>query len=106
MRLKVCLWLFLAATASTGAQAADWYTGAAPVKPDDSWIVAVDTSVSITSNSSQFAGVTGTMALTDNLQESADVTGWLWTGLIERVDLEQGSLRWPEGSGSIPSRLL
>ena len=32
--------------------------------------MAVDTSVSITSNSSQFAGVTGTMALTDNLQES------------------------------------
>ena len=64
------LWLFLAATASTGAQAADWYTGAAPAKPDDSWIVAVDTSVSITSNSSQFAGVTGTMALTDNLRES------------------------------------
>lgn len=70
MRLKACLWLFLAATASTGARAADWYTGAAPVQPDDSWIVAVDTSVSITSNSSQFAGVTGTMALTDNLRES------------------------------------
>src|SRR5215211_2149158 len=33
-----------------------------------------------------------------------DVTGSFWTVLIERVDLEQGSLRWPEGSGSAPSR--
>src|SRR5215207_2894110 len=33
-----------------------------------------------------------------------DLTGSFWTGLIERIDLERRSLRWPEGSGSAPSR--
>jgi len=71
MRLKLGLWLSLVtAVAGADARAADWYTGAAPPPPDDSWIVAVDASVSITSNSSQFAGVTGTMALADTLRES------------------------------------
>src|SRR5829696_945821 len=36
--------------------------------------------------------------------EVPDVTGSFWTGLIERIDLERRSLRWPEGSGSAPSR--
>src|SRR3954453_23981271 len=71
MRLKLGLWLSLVtAVAGADARAADWYTGATPPVPDESWIVAVDASVSITSNSSQFAGVSGTMALTDNLRES------------------------------------
>src|SRR4051794_41756362 len=71
MRLKLGLWVSLVtAVAGADARAADWYTGAAPPPPDDSWIVAVDASVSITSNSSQFACVTGTMALADTLRES------------------------------------
>jgi Cellulose biosynthesis protein BcsS len=72
MRRTLCRWLLAAALGSggAGARAADWYTGATPPVPDESWIVAVDASVSITSNSSQFAGVSGTMALTDNLRES------------------------------------
>jgi hypothetical protein len=71
MRLRARIWLLLAAAvASTGAEAADWYTGANPPKPDDSWIVTVDASVSITSNSSRFENLTGTMAVTDTLKES------------------------------------
>lgn len=44
------------------AQAADWYTGAAPAKPSDDWIVAVDASAAASSNGSQFAAVSATIA--------------------------------------------
>ena len=61
MRRKLCRLLLATVVGSTGAHAwaADWYTGATPAQSDESWIVAVDASVSVTSNSSQFAGVTG-----------------------------------------------
>ena len=45
-----------------GAEAADWYTGATPAKPDESWIVAVDTSASTTSTGSSFAAISATLA--------------------------------------------
>ncbi|MFE1600451.1 cellulose biosynthesis protein BcsS [Methylobacterium sp. ID0610] len=40
----------------------DWYTGAQQQQIDDSWAVAVDGSVSVTSNSSAFGSVTVTAA--------------------------------------------
>jgi Cellulose biosynthesis protein BcsS len=47
---------------SSAANAADWYTGAAPAKPNDNWIVAVDASASATSTGSQFAAISATIA--------------------------------------------
>jgi Cellulose biosynthesis protein BcsS len=44
------------------ANAADWYTGAVPAKPNDDWIVAVDASASVTSTGSSFAAVSATIA--------------------------------------------
>lgn len=73
MRLYAGLRLLLtvcAVGAGSGARAVDWYTGATPPPPDESWIVAVDAAATVTSNSSAFAGVTGTMALTDTLRDS------------------------------------
>lgn len=46
----------------SGAAAADWYTGATPAKPDESWIVAIDTSASTTSTGSSFAAISATFA--------------------------------------------
>jgi cellulose biosynthesis protein BcsS len=71
MRLGIFASIVLAAAFAGGeARATDWYTGANPPPPDESWIVTVDPSVSITSNSSRFEGVTVTMAATDTLKES------------------------------------
>jgi len=50
--------------------AADWYTGSAPAKPADDWIVAVNTSVDITSQNSRFADINATMAPAGTLAES------------------------------------
>lgn len=59
------------------AAAADWYTGAEPQKGDGDWIVAVNTSVDITSQGSRFADINATMAPAGTLHES---------GLRLRVD--------------------
>ena len=52
----------LVTAAADRAWAADWYTGASPVKPSDDWIVAVDASAAASSNGSQFAAVSATIA--------------------------------------------
>ncbi|NEU11890.1 cellulose biosynthesis protein BcsS [Methylobacterium sp. BTF04] len=52
------------------ASAADWYTGAEPVVLEENWTTAVDASVAVTSNSSAFGSVTGTMATEGTLLES------------------------------------
>src|SRR3954469_15051185 len=68
-RLGVVAAIALAAVfAGTEARATDWYTGAAPPPPDENWIVAVDPSISFTTNSSRFEGVSGTFAATDTLR--------------------------------------
>ena len=55
---------------SGAANAADWYTGAAPAKPNDNWIVAVDASASATSTGSQFAAISATIAPLGSLNAS------------------------------------
>ena len=55
---------------SSVAAAADWYTGAAPAKPSNDWIVAVDASATATSTGSQFASVAATIAPVGNLNTS------------------------------------
>ncbi len=50
--------------------AADWYTGAEQVVPQDDWIVAVDAAATVTSNSSAFGAVTATIATAYTLVES------------------------------------
>ncbi len=51
------------ALAPTSPRAADWYTGAAqPEVAGDEWIVAVDASATVTTNSSAFGTVTATIA--------------------------------------------
>jgi hypothetical protein len=55
---------------SGAANAADWYTGAAPAKPNDNWIVAVDASASATSTGSQFAAISATIAPQGSLNTS------------------------------------
>src|SRR3954452_23511811 len=79
-RLGVVAAIALAAVfAGTEARATDWYTGAAPPPPaghtgaappppDENWIVAVDPSISFTTKSSRFEGVSGTFAATDTLR--------------------------------------
>ena len=52
------------------AAAADWYTGAAPARPSNDWIVAVDASATATSTGSQFASVAATVAPIGNLNTS------------------------------------
>jgi len=54
----------------TSARAADWYTGAMPQKDSSDWIVAVNTSVDITTQNSRFADVNGTFAPTGSLNQS------------------------------------
>lgn len=52
------------------AQAADWYTGASAAKAQDDWIVSLDASTTVTSNSSIFVGAGGTAAIDGTLGES------------------------------------
>src|ERR1044071_2675761 len=69
------------------ASAADWYTGSAVVETPESWIVDVDTSVSVTSKDTVFAGASATFAAVDNLR----VSGWRGRieGLVGRYTYEQ-----------------
>jgi hypothetical protein len=55
---------------SGAADAAEWYTGAAPAKPNDNWIIAVDASASATSTGSQFAAISATIAAQGTLNTS------------------------------------
>ncbi len=67
------IWTAMAAAGlavwATQAPAADWYTGAAPPRPNSDWIVAVDASATVTSTS-QFAAVSGTFAAAGPLNQS------------------------------------
>ena len=45
------------------ALADDWYAGAASAVHRDEWIVAIDASTTLTTNQSQFAYATGTIAV-------------------------------------------
>lgn len=51
------------------ASAADWYTGAEPQSSGD-WIVAVDSSATVTSTGSAFVSTSGTMAIDGTLAQS------------------------------------
>ena len=72
------------------AEAADWYTGAAPPKPNSDWIVAIDASTTVTS-SSKFAAITGTMATDGSLNDS---------GPRLRLEGLAGTYRFDSGSGT------
>lgn len=65
---------------------ADWYTGAEPSLVEDSWTTAIDASVSVTSNSSAFGSVTGTIAPAGTLGQS---------GLRVRVEGVAGTYSYP-----------
>ncbi|KMO29562.1 cellulose biosynthesis protein BcsS [Methylobacterium aquaticum] len=82
----------LALTAASGrpALAADWYTGAETAGAQDSWIVSVDTSTTVSSQGSQFAGATATAAPAGTL---------LTSGLRLRADATIGSYRAGTGLG-------
>jgi hypothetical protein len=74
-----------------GARAADWYTGAEPQQADKSWLVAVDTSASVTSNSSAFGSVTATAAVNGDLARD---------GVRVRVEGVAGTYSYPGTSGA------
>ncbi|MGX7708640.1 cellulose biosynthesis protein BcsS [Methylobacterium sp. Gmos1] len=82
----------LALTAACGrpALAADWYTGAEAPGAQDAWIVSVDTSATVSSQGSQFAGATATAAPAGSL---------LTSGLRLRADTLIGSYRSGTGLG-------
>lgn len=52
------------------AEASDWYTGAAPARKANDWIVAADGAVNVASNGSRTANLVVTGALTGTLSES------------------------------------
>ena len=79
-----------AAAAFSPARAADWYTGAAAVEPRDAWIVAIDSSATLSSQGSQFATATVTAAPAGSLVQS---------GLRLRFDGLLGSYRTDGGGG-------
>ena len=68
MRFPSLVLLFVASAGS--AEAADWYTGAAPQKPDDDWVVALSTSADVTSQGSHFGDATVTFAPSGSLAKS------------------------------------
>lgn len=74
---------------SAGAQAQDWYTGARPQTPDSSWIVTVDTSATVTSNSSAFGSTTVTVAPSDQ------------SGVRFRAEGVVGSYRYLSGTTTV-----
>lgn len=78
--------------AAPGAQAADWYTGAATPAERDAWIVAVDASATLSSQGSQFAAATMTAAPLDSLAVS---------GPRVRVDGLIGSYRTDSGGNNL-----
>ena len=94
--------LLTSMTQCGGVAAADWYTGAKPAKPDESWIVAVDTSASTTSTGSSFAAISATFAPGSQDASGARVraTGLIGTytfdsagsGLRTRGDQIEGAL--------------
>ncbi len=96
--------MVLLLVASAGrAVAADWYTGAAPQKPDDDWIVALNTSADVTSQGSHFADASLTIAPAGDLLHSGsrvrvDALGGNYsyrsneTGLTVRGTQESGSV--------------
>ncbi len=100
MRIPLVALLLVASASQAGA--ADWYTGAAPQKPDDDWIVA-STSVDVTSQGSHFGDATVTVAPDGGLQQSGsrvrvDALGGTYsyrsseTGLTVRGAQESGSI--------------
>ncbi len=101
MRLFLLALLFAASAGQ--ADAADWYTGAAPQKPDDDWIVAVSTSADVTSQGSYFGDATMTFAPGGSLSRSGarvrvDALGGVYsyrsnaTGQTVRGSQESGSV--------------
>ena len=113
MRIGIlCCSLVMAASAAGDAVAADWFTGrgsaAAPsdsgsifatspvasTPNDDNWIVAVDSSVSGTSQNSLFGNVVGTFAATGHLKQ---------TGARVRVDALAGSYSYKTTTAPIQS---
>ncbi|KMO12693.1 hypothetical protein SQ03_23810 [Methylobacterium platani JCM 14648] len=79
-----------AALGGRPALAADWYTGTEPAAPQEAWIVSVDTSATVSSQGSQFAGATATAAPAGTL---------LTSGLRLRADTLIGSYRAGTGLG-------
>jgi len=77
------------------AAAADWYTGAAPPKPNDDWIVAIDGSASATSDGSYFTGLAVTVAAGGTLKNS-----------VFRVRAEGlgGTYSFDSGPAAVPTR--
>lgn len=82
--------LFALAASGRPALAADWYTGTEAASPQDAWIVSVDTSATVSSQGSQFAGATATAAPAGSL---------LASGLRLRADTTIGSYRAGTGLG-------
>ena len=80
----------LAATPIPSARAADWYTGAEVPADRDAWFVAIDASATVSSQGSQFAGATVTIAPQDSL---------LVSGPRVRLDGLIGSYRTPTAAG-------
>jgi hypothetical protein len=74
----------------TAAQAADWYTGAAPPRPNSDWIVSLDSSATVTSTS-RFAAASTTFALDRPLTQS---------GPRLRVEALAGTYRFDAASGA------
>ncbi|WP_430910162.1 cellulose biosynthesis protein BcsS [Methylobacterium sp. sgz302541] len=89
-RSFTCFAAAMAACVGPAARAADWYTGAVTPAERDAWIVSVDTSATLSSQGSQFAGATVTAAPQDNL---------LASGPRVRLDGLVGSYRTESGSG-------
>lgn len=75
---------------ASSADAADWYTGAEVQPERDAWIVAVDASITASSQGSQFAAATVTIAPQDSL---------LVSGPRVRLDGLIGSYRTANGAG-------
>jgi len=76
------------------ARAVDWYTGATNSQPGDDWIVAVDSSVTVTSTGSEFADLGMTSAINGTLNQS---------GVRARVDGLAGQYSY--NSSSTGSRI-
>jgi hypothetical protein len=73
------------------APAADWYTGAPASKAAEDWIVSLDASTTVTTNSSVFANVGGTAAIAGSLKES---------GIRAKVEALAGTYEYRTSAGA------
>ena len=88
--VRVVVSIILPLLTCSAANAADWYTGASPAKPNNDWIVAVDASASATSTGSRFAAVSGTIAVDGGLNA---------TGTRVRIEGLAGTYTFDSASG-------